>query len=106
MNTPSRPPENSLRRIVRRRGWLIPAALFALVPKCVLCVLAYAGLGTALGLGGLELCGGSNDASGHWAAWLAALGTAVGIIGFLAHPNKRPSPASDARESGPSLGSR
>lgn len=52
MNMPSRPPENFLRRITRRRGWLIPAALFALVPKCVLCVLAFAGIGAALGLGG------------------------------------------------------
>ena len=43
------------RRVVR---WLWPAALLALTPKCVLCVLAYAGLGSVLGLGGgPELCG-------------------------------------------------
>ena len=40
------------------RRWLIPTTVLALVPKCVLCVLAYTGLGVALGLGGPELCGG------------------------------------------------
>ncbi len=41
----------------RRGRWLLAAALLALGPKCALCVLAYAGLGAALGFGGGELCG-------------------------------------------------
>ncbi|HEX2853406.1 MAG TPA: hypothetical protein VHO24_09220 [Opitutaceae bacterium] len=71
------------RRAVR---WLWPAALLALAPKCVLCVLAYAGLGTALGLGGPEICGAPADAPGAWATSLAWLGVAggIGAGGFLA----------------------
>jgi hypothetical protein len=88
---PSQPPEYLLRRIALRRGWLIPAALFALVPKCVLCVLAYAGLGAALGLGGPELCGGSDDSAG-WPAWLVASGAVLGIAGFLSRRTTRPKP--------------
>ena len=59
------------------RGWLIPAAFLGLAPKCVLCLLAYAGLGAALGLGGPEICGASSGATGHWTVWLAALGIAA-----------------------------
>lgn len=32
-------------------------ALLAVAPKCVACLVAYIGLGAALGLGGPELCG-------------------------------------------------
>ena len=42
----------------RTARWLAGLALMVAVPKCFLCVLAYAGLGAALGLGGPELCGG------------------------------------------------
>jgi hypothetical protein len=49
--------------VKRARRWLLPAALLALVPKCVLCLLAYTGLGIALGLGGPELCGGTADSA-------------------------------------------
>jgi hypothetical protein len=42
------------RRAVR---WFLPAALLALMPKCILCVLVYAGLGALLGFGGPEICG-------------------------------------------------
>jgi len=42
---------------------LAPVALFALVPKCAVCVLAYAGVGAALGLGGPEICGGTLQPS-------------------------------------------
>jgi len=58
---------------VRARGWLIPAALLALTPKCLLCVLAYAGLGAALGLGGPEICGATSGTTGHWIVWLPVL---------------------------------
>ncbi|HEY0864628.1 MAG TPA: hypothetical protein VGD97_11030 [Lacunisphaera sp.] len=62
------------------RGWLLPAALLAVAPKCLLCVLAYAGLGAALGLGGPELCGAPDRF-----ALLPLLLGAVGAVGFLLH---------------------
>ena len=72
-----------LRRAVR---WLLPAGLLAVAPKCVLCVLAYAGLGTALGLGGPEFCGGSAGSPGAWASSLAWFGLAggLGALGLFA----------------------
>ena len=59
----------------RLRRWLIPATVLALVPKCLLCGLAYAGLGTALGLGGPEICG----ATGPEQSWTTAL-PVLGLI--------------------------
>ena len=78
---PSRRIEFS-RRAVR---WLWPAALLALTPKCLLCVLAYAGLGAAFGLGGPEICGASAGWPASWASALAGLGIAIGLgtFGFL-----------------------
>lgn len=62
------------------RGWLVPAALLAVAPKCILCGLAYAGLGTALGLGGPEVCGAPDRISA-----LPPLLGALGAVGFLLH---------------------
>jgi hypothetical protein len=62
------------------RGWLLPAALLAVTPKCLLCVLAYAGLGAALGLGGPELCGAPDRSP----AFPLLLGV-VGAAGFILH---------------------
>jgi len=81
MDSPPMPPQRTEypRRAVR---WLWPTALLALAPKCLLCVLAYAGLGAALGLGGPEICGATTPgASVAWTsslAWLAAV-CALGI---------------------------
>ena|SRR5688572_2760527 len=71
------------RRAVR---WSLSAALFALTPKCVLCVITYAGLGAALGLGGPEICGASAGATAPWAISLAWLGVAgaLATFGFFA----------------------
>jgi hypothetical protein len=71
------------RRAVR---WLLPTALLALTPKCLLCVLAYAGLGAAFGLGGPEICGASAGSPAWWASSLAWLGVAggLGVFGLLA----------------------
>jgi uncharacterized membrane protein YjjB (DUF3815 family) len=91
MSSTLQPPEHALRRLARTRGWLIPAAFLGLAPKCVLCLLAYAGLGAALGLGGPEICGASSGATGHWTVWLAALGIATGLAMFLSRLAKRPS---------------
>ncbi len=88
MSMRSRTPEILRQRLAGARGWLIPAALLALAPKCVLCVLAYAGLGAVLGFGGPELCGAAGDATGTW-VWLLALGAAVGIARLLARSAMR-----------------
>lgn len=64
--------------------WLLPAALLALVPKCLLCLLAYAGLGTALGFGGPEMCGASSGSPASWASSLAWCGGALGVIALFA----------------------
>jgi hypothetical protein len=61
----------------------MPAALLAIAPKCVLCLFAYAGLGTILGAGGPELCGAVGGTTGHWVSWLAALAVVVSIAGWL-----------------------
>jgi hypothetical protein len=74
-------PESLRQRLARARGWMIPAALLALAPKCVLCVLAYASAGAALGLGGPEFCGAP---AGPWTWLLPVLGAALGASGFLA----------------------
>jgi len=79
-----RAPEILRWRLARVRGWLIPAALLALAPKCVLCLLAYAGLGAALGLGGPELCGGTSSPTGPWAAGLGVLAGTAGLGALLA----------------------
>jgi hypothetical protein len=58
-------PERFHRRVLRARGWLIPATLLALAPKCVLCFLAYTGLGIALGRGGREFCSAIDETQGN-----------------------------------------
>ena len=81
------------RSLVRAARWLLPAALLALAPKCVLCVLAYAGLGTALGLSGPELCSAASDSTVSWATSFAWLGLA-GVLttgGLLASGRRRQS---------------
>ncbi len=65
----------------RRVPWLAPVALLALAPKCLLCVLAYLGLATALVRGGPELCGAAAGATGPGIARLAAVAVAAGVIG-------------------------
>jgi hypothetical protein len=83
------PSESS--RVSRAVRWLAPAALLALAPKCLVCVLAYAGLGAALGLGGPEICGASAGSPGSWAASLAWLGgaAAAGVSGALLRGPRR-----------------
>ena len=71
-------------RLSRAVRWLLPAALFALAPKCLLCVLAYAGLGAALGLGGREMCGAPADVPEVWMSWLLLPGCVLGVTGLVA----------------------
>jgi hypothetical protein len=81
-----------LRRAAR---WLTPAAALALMPKCLLCLLAYAGLGAALGLGGPEICGAPSGSAGSWMSSLALPGVVLLIIALAAKklgpaPSRRP----------------
>ena len=64
------------------RGWLVPAALLALMPKCVLCLLAYTGLAAAFGLAGPELCGAASSGSFPWLSAFSAAGGLLGAVLF------------------------
>jgi hypothetical protein len=80
--SPRQPPFKRARRL---RRWLIPAALFALAPKCVLCLLAYSGLAAALGVAGPELCGApAGVAAESWALSPALTAVAFGVLGLYA----------------------
>jgi hypothetical protein len=59
-------------------------ALIALAPKCVLCGLAYAGIGAALGFGRSSICGSTAGSVGRWVSLPVAYGIAVGVAGWLA----------------------
>jgi hypothetical protein len=77
---------SSLRAEILRRSsrWATAAVVLALTPKCMLCLAAYVGLGTALGLSAPELCGAPADSPSSWAWILVVLGIALGILGLLA----------------------
>jgi hypothetical protein len=81
-------PSGQSNRATRAVRWLLPAALLALTPKCLLCLAAYAGFGTALGLGGPEMCGASAGSAASWGSSLAGLGGALGGIAFLARKTR------------------
>jgi hypothetical protein len=100
------PPTPSRQSELSRRGarLLAPAALLAIAPKCLLCLLAYVGLGAALGLGGPELCGASGGAKAPWESSLALLGVAggLGAFGFLASFRRaRPAPTANRNAARP-----
>jgi hypothetical protein len=63
--------------------------LIALTPKCLLCVLGYAGLGATLGLAGPELCGATRDVDATPFLWLAALGAVLTFARMRAHIVRR-----------------
>jgi hypothetical protein len=63
---------------------LAPLALLALAPKCVVCLLAYAGLGAALGLRTPEICGAAAGGRGSWALSVAGAGGALATARFIA----------------------
>lgn len=84
-----RSPHPESRSASRAGRWLLPAALLALAPKCVACVLAYVGLGAALGLGGPELCGGAADSAVWWPAALAWLGGGGALVALSRRASRR-----------------
>jgi hypothetical protein len=55
--------------------------LLALAPKCLLCLAAWLGLGTLLGIGGPELCGAS-PASVDVEAVAVCVGIGLVLLGF------------------------
>ena len=65
---------------LRRGPWPLVVVAVAVTPKCLLCLVAYAGLGTALGLGGRELCGATGEAA---AGPVVALALLVAVVGGL-----------------------
>lgn len=71
------------RRVVR---WFLPAAALALVPKCLLCVLAYAGISTALGLTGPEICDSTAGSPSLWtfAPTSFSIASGLGTLGLIA----------------------
>jgi hypothetical protein len=76
-------PSRWIRRPIR---WLSAAAFFALLPKCVVCFAAYAGVGAALGVnfGAPELCGAPRswlEGSTFWIA-ISAASAAFGVAIF------------------------
>ena len=80
-----------LRRFAARAGWLVPAALAMLVPKCPLCLVAYLGAATGLGFVGKEVCGLPSSSGPSWVAPTGiALALALGIFWLRrARPAKR-----------------
>jgi len=73
-------PSNYFRRSVR---WLLPAALLAFTPKCLVCLLAYAGIGASLGIGGPEICGAASSSTVTlWTVSFVVGGTALSAVGF------------------------
>lgn len=69
----------SLRRFRALGRRLAPAVLVVAAPKCVLCLLAVTGLGTAAGLRGPELCGTTAAAGAHGLLLPLGLGAALAL---------------------------
>lgn len=95
MNKPSRLVEFLRRARARPGRWLLSAAGLALAPKCLLCLAGYAGLGTALGLAGPELCGGPPRDTAALYVVPAALGVTWFVV--LARPERAPGPRQAAK---------
>lgn len=83
---PPAPPHGS-RRFVGLR-WLAAAGVALAMPKCLLCVLGYAGLVAGAGWFGPELCGGSTHPLVTAAVVLAGLLAALGLAAWLRRAGK------------------
>lgn len=70
--------------------WLAALAALALAPKCALCVLAYAGVGTAaLGLSRVEMCGPPEGGFHTAIPWLVVASIISGGGAFLVRRHLR-----------------
>ena len=63
---------------------LVPTVLFALAPKCLMCLAGYVAVAAGLRFGGPEVCGASASNARNWLTWLTALGLAAGVVIYLA----------------------
>lgn len=83
-DAPLRASPTKLRR-TRRLGWLSTGALLALAPKCLVCLAAYTGLGSAA-LSAMfrdrELCGGANASSRPDLLTLVGVALALVVAAF------------------------
>jgi hypothetical protein len=73
-----------------RRG-VTAVLLLVAAPKCVVCVVGWLGLGTALGLGGPEMCGASDAPDRRAAVLLFVATLALASAGALALRHHRKS---------------
>jgi hypothetical protein len=77
----------------------------AFMPKCLVCLAAYAGVGTVLGLGGPELCGAPASPAWPWAVLAGMAGLVLGVVRlFLLARTRRRSSAGSAALSGTARG--
>lgn len=95
MSKPSRAAEFLGRLRAKPAAWLLSAAGLVLMPKCLLCLAGYAGLGTALGLAGAEICGAPPRGPSGVYIVSAALGVAWFVV--LVRPERPPGPRQDAK---------
>ena len=58
----------------RSISWSLGVTVVALAPKCLLCVVAYLGIGAAMGLKSYELCGASPKGFANWEVVLLGVG--------------------------------
>lgn len=58
---------------------MLPLSLLLIAPKCVLCLVAYAGLGATLGLAAPELCGAETALPFPGVSVIASLGAIGGV---------------------------
>jgi hypothetical protein len=79
---------------------LASVAAVALAPKCALCVLAYAGVGAALGLRGQEICGAAAGTGSPWRLSLSLLALALACAAWFAAPKGERGPGRPGRVPG------
>lgn len=60
------------------RRWFLPVVFLTVAPKCILCLAAYAGIGTAVSR---EICGASAE---DGMLWIEIAGATAGILGLAA----------------------
>lgn len=75
------------------RPWIV-GLLVLITPKCLLCLAAWAGAGTAFGIGAVELCGATTTSSPLTTAWLLPLAAGIGLVALFRR-SRRPPPARD-----------
>jgi hypothetical protein len=88
--------------ILRRSSrWVLPLALVAAAPKCILCLAAWAGIAAAL-TGSPEICGGFPGSERSWMPWFFGLVAAVQGVRLIRSRTKaarpgvnRPAPQSN-----------